>query len=126
MQVEAEYVGVKNVSGKDLILTHDGSHLKFAKDEVKVLTSTAGAHALGRTIFEVNKESGHTGPRALYSQIPLADALKVAKEPENKSLSAARKQKEADDKRRHELRGEILEALKAEGWEAPKKKEAKS
>lgn len=120
--MEAEYVGVKNVAGKDLVLTSGGQHLEFAKDEVKVLTSHVGAHALARTIYRVDKESGQTIAVPLYKQIPLVDALKVAKEPENKSLVAARRQAEADLKKAAEMRDAILATLKAEGWEAPKKK----
>lgn len=120
--MEAEYVGVKNVSGKDLILTSGGQHLPFAKDEVKVLTSHVGAHALARTVYQVDKASGQTFGVPLFKQIPLADALKVAKEPENKSLAAAKKQAEVDAKRYAEMREQILATFKAEGWEAPKKK----
>lgn len=122
--LQVEYVGVKNVSGKDQVLTQDGNHLPFAKDEVKILEYSAGMHALSRAVVGLDKVSGHTVPTALYAQVPLADALKVAKEPENKSLAVARKQAEADKIRRAEIRDEILATLKAEGWEAPKKSKA--
>lgn len=114
--LQVEYIGVKNISGRDLILTQDGNHLPFAKDEVKILENSAGLHALSRSVVGLDKESGHTVPKALYAQVALADALKVAKEPENKSLVAARKQKEKDDKRRDEIRAEVLATMKAEGW----------
>jgi len=123
--VQAEYIGVRNISGKDYLLTQDGNHLLFAKDEVKILENHAGQFALLRSVAHRDASSNVMGKLAIFEQVPLAEALKFAKEPENPSLAAAKEQADQDKARREEIRKEVLEAIKAEGWEAPAGKKSK-
>ncbi len=60
--------------------------------------------------------------KVLFKVVPLHEALKVAKEPENPSIAAAKAALALEEKHKGEIRAEILKALRDEGWAPPKEK----
>lgn len=106
------YVGVKNVSGEKANFVFDGDRVRFDKDEVKLFTRECANHAISR----VNAISG----KKTFKEIPLSEALKVVKEPENPSVVAAKREAEDLAKLEASITDKLLEKLKREGWQAPR------
>lgn len=111
---EATFVGVLNISGGAKKLTFGGDVVAFAKDEVKVVPADLGHFLLSRVAYgsEDGKRATMTTP---FRRVPLHEALKHAKEPENKSIAAAK----AEAKREEEIAARVKEQLLKEGWKAP-------
>ena len=108
------FVGVKNVSGATKKLTFGGDLMVFAKDEIKVVEASVGAFLLSRTVYgsEDGKRATLTVP---FKKIPLHEALKFAKEPENPSLAGAKVEADREEKIAQRVKEELLKA----GWKAP-------
>lgn len=115
---QATFVGVKNISGGDKKLMYGGDFVRFAKDEVKVVDAATGIFLLGRTAY-VSEDVPGLGQKAvvkaIFKKIPLHEALKFAKEPENKSVAEAH----AEAKKEADLVARIKADLVKEGWKAP-------
>jgi hypothetical protein len=109
---EIQFAGVKNTSGKDLKVTHNGRPLSFLKDEVKVLAAGLVQFLLTRN--HVVSDGKIVSRLFLFKGVPLIDALKHVKAPENKSLAAAKKDAEDKAKERAEMRAELIAEIKAE------------
>lgn len=116
------FAGVKNVSGGKLKQKYGGILHSFDKDEVKILPSDAILFFTTRSKYIAAAE-GQKGlsMQMLFKAVPLQEALKLAKEPENPSVAAAKEQARIEEKNRGEIRAEILKTLKEEGWQAPGK-----
>lgn len=116
---DIQFAGVQNTSGLDLKITRDGRPVVFLKDEIKVLHSEIVAFLLTRNHM---KTDGKVVSRQfLFKAVPLIEALKHVKAPENKSLAAAKKDAEAEEKKEVALRAKIIAELKAEGLISQKK-----
>ncbi len=116
--MENDFAGIKNVSGDKCRQKYDGKMLEFDKDEVKVLP----VHAV-QFLSTRSRYFSTEGQKGLNMKVlPLHEALKLAKAPENKSVAAAKAALEAEEKHKSELRAEILKTLKEEGWVPPKPK----
>src|SRR3990167_1059333 len=103
---DIQFAGVKNVSGADRKVTFDGRILAFAKDSIHVLSADIVQFLLSRAIFASDGKS--VTRRFLFQSVPLTEALKHVKEPENKSIAAAKKAAEVKDKERAAMKAEIL------------------
>lgn len=115
---EATFVGVKNVTGAEKRTSFGGDMVRFGKDEVKVVPADLGGFLLSRVVYGSTDVPG-VGPRttatAPFKRIPLHEALKHAKEPENKSIAAAK----AELKLEADIADRVMERLLKEGWKAP-------
>lgn len=116
---DTQFAGVKNVSGAPAKSMFDGRPIKFEKDEIKVL-------AVGLVQFLVQRSHLISDGKVLvrkhlFQPVPLMDALKHVKAPENKSVAAAKKEAEDKEKEKAALRSEIIAELKAEGLIVSKK-----
>lgn len=116
---EIKFAGVKNRSGGPLKATHGGRAHLFEKDEVKVLEAGLVHFLLQRSIIASAKIEGTDRQvvtrKVLFEAVPLTEALKLVKEPENKSIAAAKKASEQKEKEKAAWKAEILAELKAEG-----------
>lgn len=108
------FVGVKNVSGKDKKLNHGGDLMFFKADEIKVVEASVGAFLLSRTSY-VSEDGKRTVIQIPFKKIPLHEALKFAKEPENPSLAGAKAEADREEKIAQRVKEELLKA----GWKAP-------
>lgn len=108
-----QFAGVKNNSGKEIKQRHGERWLEFAPDEIKVLDAETVQFLLGRSAIE--SDGKVVTRRMLFRAVPLTEALKHVKEPENKSIAAAKKAAEIKEKEKAEMRAEILASLKMEG-----------
>ena len=116
MSEEIHFAGVKNTSGEAVTGRHGGVPYSFEKDEVKVLAAHQVQFLLQRNILSTD---GRLVTRKyLFQEVPLATALKFAKEPENKSVAEAKKALDAREKQKAELKEEILEELRSKGLHA--------
>lgn len=120
--MEHDFAGIKNVSGDKKRQKYDGGWLEFDKDEVKVLPIHVVQFLSTRSVYFSTEGQKGLNMKMLFKPVPLAEALKLAKAPENKSVAAAKAALEAEEKKKSELKAEILRALKEEGWTPPKQK----
>ena len=117
---EIQFAGVQNTSGAPVKTMHDGSPIRFDKDEIKVLASGLVQFLLQRN--HMVSDGKLVMRKHLFKSVPLMDALKHVKAPENKSVALAKKEAEEAEKKDAELRAKIIAELKAEGLiVAPKK-----
>ena len=112
------FVGIKNVSGAKIAHQYGGDITRFEKDEVKILTSEQAGHASNRVVWK-NGAGGQPVPAYAFKVIPLEEALKQAKLPENQSIKEARDRQAEIDKRVAEEREtwekEFMQKLKDQG-----------
>jgi len=92
------FVGVKNCSGGKFTIQHGGDIIRFEKDEVKVMTSDQAAFS-SKKVFWKGESGGPSTSYLAFKTIPLEEALKVAKLPENQSIKDARDRQAEIDKR---------------------------
>lgn len=111
------HIGIKNVTGEKTKQKYGGFQFDFDKDEVKIVPADAAQFLSGCTTFSSDGRLLKRLKR--FEPVPLAQALKVAKEPENPEIAKAKAQLAQEEKHKGELRAEILKALKEEGWAAP-------
>lgn len=109
---DIEFAGVKNTSGAAVKVMHGGRPYAFDKDEISVLRADVVQFLLQRNIL--SSDGKLVQRKFLFQSVPLTEALKHVKAPENKSLAAAKKEAEAKEKERAALRQEIIAELKAE------------
>jgi len=110
---EIQFAGVKNTSGVDVKVTYDGKPVIFKKDEIRVLSAPIVEFLRARNVLA--SDGKLVTRKFLFQSVPLTEALKHVKEPENKSIAAAKKAAEAKEKERAGMKAEILAELKAEG-----------
>ena len=110
---EVQFAGVKNTSGAATKATHGGRQHLFEKDEVKVLEAGLVQFLLGRNIL--SSDGKLVTRKYLFQSVPLTEALRHVKAPENKSIAAAKKAAEDKEKEKAAWKAEILAELKAEG-----------
>lgn len=110
---EVQFAGVKNTSGGPTKATHGGRPHFFEKDEVKVLEAGLVQFLLGRNIL--TSDGKLLTRKYLFQSVPLTEALKHVKEPQNKSIAEAKKAAEVKEKEKAAWKAEILAELKAEG-----------
>lgn len=115
---EIQFAGVKNKAGKSLVITYGGQKRSFLKDEIAVVD--AGLAQFLKTRSHITSDGKLVTRKFLFESVPLAEALKHVKEPENKSIAAAKQEAEERDKIRKELLAEVVADLKTQGWVAPK------
>ena len=116
------FVGVKNVSGADRKVSHGGNISVFKKDEVQVIEAGAAQFLLSRVVhgsMDVPGVGQRVTVKNLFASVPLAEALKHVKAPENKSIAEAKKRAEAEEEKEVEITDKGIARLKAEGWKAP-------
>lgn len=113
------FAGVQNVSGKSITVLYGGRPVTFAKDEVRVLEASQ-AYFFSERKTRYASDGKVLSIQRLFKSIPLHDALKLAKEPENPSVAAARAKAEADEAATKALEDKILARFKAEGWKQSK------
>ena len=116
--MENTFIGIKNVSGEAKKQKHNGFTISFDKDEVKVVSAEVAQFLSTRSRYI--SDGSKLSMQMLFKTVPLHEALKVAKAPENPSIAAARAQAEIDEKHSGEIRAQVLKALKEEGWTPPK------
>lgn len=114
---ETTFAGVKNTSGGDLKISFNGRPHVFAKDEIRVLEAGFVQFLLGRNHMLV--DGTRTVRKYLFQSVPLTEALKHVKEPENRSLAEAKKMAAAETKLRAEIKAEVLAELRGEKSAAP-------
>jgi hypothetical protein len=120
--MDNSYAGVKAKDGLAIKATYNGKTIYFAAGEIKVLPAEVVEFLLTRTHYLAGEGGKGLSLRRLFVQVPLTEALKHAKEPENPSIAAAKARLAEEEKARGELKAEILKALKEEGWAPPKAK----
>ena len=116
MSEEIHFAGVKNTSGDAVTGRHGGVPYSFEKDEVKVLAAHQVEFLLARNIIQ--SDGKLVSRKYLFKSVPLTEALKHVKEPENKSLAEAKRANEARDKQKEELKAEIIAEIRAAGLHA--------
>lgn len=114
-----DFHGIKNVSGDLVKQKYGGVMYTFEKDEVKVVPADAAIFFSTRSQYFSTSGQRGLSMKMLFKTVPLHEALKVAKEPENPSLAAAKAALVAEEKHKGEIRAEILRTLKEEGWVPP-------
>lgn len=110
---EVQFAGVKNTSGAPVRTMHGGRQHTFEKDEVKVLEAGLVQFLLQRNTLA--SDGKLVTRKYLFQSVPLTEALKHVKEPQNKSIAEAKKAAEAKDKERAAWKAELLAELKADG-----------
>ncbi len=113
---EIQFAGVKNTSGDKVAGVHGGDMYEFAKDEIKVLSSERVQFLLGRNI--ITSDGKLVTRKFLFQSVPLTEALKHVKEPENASVAAAKKANEERDAQKAEMKAEIIAEIRAAGLHA--------
>ena len=109
---ETQWAGVKNTSGDDIMITRNGDPRLFAKDEIAMVDAAYAEFLLGRN--SVTSDGRVTTRKYFFRSVPLMEALKHVKEPENRSLAAAKKAAEAEEKMRAALKAEIIAEMRSE------------
>ena len=126
---EVTFVGVKNVSGAKCNVMHDGEIIHFAKDETKVVPAHLGRHILARIVYSSKKvevageEKSYLEAKRTFQSVPLAEALQHVKEPENKSVAAAKRSAEIEERKESEMENRVILRLQKAGWKPPERKE---
>ena len=116
---DIQFAGIQNTTGAPVKSMHDGRPIKFEKDEIKVLSTGIVQFLLQRN--HMVSDGKIVMRKYLFKSVPLVEALKHVKAPENKSVAAAKKEAEAAEKKEAELRAKIIAELKAEGLLVTKK-----
>ena len=116
MSEEIQFAGVKNTSGDAVAGRHGGVPYSFEKDEIKVLAAHQVEFLLNRNIL--SSDGKLVTRKYLFQSVPLTEALKHVKEPENKSVAAAKRVNDEREKQKAELKEEILEELRSKGLHA--------
>lgn len=110
---DTQFAGVKNTSGAAVRGKHGGVTYLFDKDEIKVLAAGQVEFLLGRNIL--SSDGKLVTRKYLFQSVPLIEALKHVKAPENKSISEAKWAAEKESALRAKLKAEVLAELKADG-----------
>lgn len=113
------HFGIKNVSGEKTKQKCGGLQYDFDKDEVKIVDAPTAQFFQGDGCMTVISDGKLLQRKKRFALIPLAQALKVAKEPEDPSIAKAKAELVQEEKHKGELRAEILKTLREEGWSAP-------
>jgi hypothetical protein len=116
MSEEIHFAGVKNTSGDVVTGRHGGIPYSFEKDEIKVLAAHQVEFLLGRNIM--SSDGKLVTRKYLFQGVPLTEALKHVKEPENASIAKAKRDSEARDAQKAELKAEIIAEIRAAGLHA--------
>lgn len=116
MSEEIQFAGVKNTSGEAVSGTHGGNLYSFEKDEVKVLAAHQVQFLLQRNVL--SSDGKLVTRKYLFQSVPLTEALKHVKEPENASIAKAKRESEARDAQKAELKAEIIAEIRAAGLHA--------
>ena len=122
---EVTFVGVQNVAGKPCKVMHDGDVMLFELNEIRVVPAHVGRHLLSRAAYTsravevAGEEKRYLERKSLFKSIPLNEALKHVKAPENKSLAAAKAEAEKAEKLEAELTERIMSRMRKDGWRAP-------
>lgn len=116
---DIQFAGIQNTTGAPVKSMHDGRVIKFEKDEIKVLPTGVVQFLLMRNHMVTDGKV--VMRKHLYKSVPLMEALKHVKAPENKSVAAAKKEAEEAEKKEAALRAKIIAELKAEGLLVTKK-----
>ena len=116
MSEEIQFAGVKNTSGDAVAGRHGGVPYSFERDEIKVLAAHQVEFLLNRNIL--SSDGKLVTRKYLFQSVPLTEALKHVKEPENKSVAAAKRANDEREKQKAELKDEILEELRSKGLHA--------
>jgi hypothetical protein len=116
MSEEIQFAGVQNTSGGEVHGTHGGVPYTFEKDEIKVLAAHQVQFLLDRNTL--SSDGKLVTRKYLFKSVPLTEALKHVKEPENKSVAAAKRANDEREKQKAELKEEILEELRSKGLHA--------
>ena len=116
MSEEIQFAGVKNTSGDAVAGRHGGVPYSFEKDEIKILAAHQVEFLLNRNIL--SSDGKLVTRKYLFQSVPLTEALKHVKEPENKSVAAAKRANDEREKQKAELKEEILEELRSKGLHA--------
>ena len=116
MSEEIQFAGVKNTSGDAVAGRHGGVPYSFEKDEIKVLAAHQVEFLLNRNIL--SSDGKLVTRKYLFQSVPLTEALKHVKEPENKSVADAKRSNDEREKQKAELKEEILEELRSKGLHA--------
>lgn len=116
MSEEIHFAGVRNVSGVKVAGMHGGIPYTFDVDEVKVLAAHQVQFLVARNTL---KSDGKLVTRSYpFKSVPLAEALKHVKEPENASIAAAKKANDDREAQKAELKAEIIAEIRAAGLHA--------
>ena len=110
---EIQWAGVKNTSGEVQRFMQGGRVQNFAKDETKVVKAEDALFLTAKN--HLSSDGKLVTRKYLFQSVSLTEALKHVKEPENKSIAAAKKAAEQKDKEKAAWKAEILAELKAEG-----------
>lgn len=110
---EVQFAGVQNTSGGPVKITHGGRPQLFEKDEVKVLEAGLVLFLLQRNVMA--SDGKVVTRKYLFKSVPLTEALKHVKAPENKSIAEAKKAAELKEKEKAAWKAELLAELKADG-----------
>ncbi len=116
---DIQFAGIQNSTGAPVKSMHDGRVIRFEKDEIKVLPSGVVQFLLLRNHMVTDGKV--VLRKHLYKSVPLMEALKHVKEPQNKSVAAAKKEAEAEEKKEAALRAKIIAELKEQGLLVAKK-----
>lgn len=111
------HIGIKNVAGKKIKQKYGGIQYDFDKDEVKIVPADAAQFFASVKTFA--SDGKLLTQQALFKAVPLIEALKVAKEPENPEIAKAKAQIAQEEKHTGEIAAAVRKALIAEGWTAP-------
>lgn len=109
---EIQFAGVKNTYGKPVKGMHGGIPWSFDTDEVKVLSAEKVQFLLSRN--HIQSDGKIVTRKHLFTSIPLIEALKSVKEPENASIATAKKDADKETALRIKLTAEITAAVRAE------------
>ncbi len=113
---DIQFAGVKNTSGEDRKVMFGGRIHTFLKDEVKVLAADLVQFLLSRNVL--GSDGKLVTRKFLFQSVSLTEALKHVKEPQNKSIAAAKKASEAKEAERAEMKAEIIAEIRAKGLHA--------
>lgn len=110
---DIQFAGVQNISGADRKVLHGGKPHIFKKDEIKVLDAATVQFLLTRS--HVESDGKLVRRKFLFKSVPLVEALKHVKEPQNKSIAEAKKAADERARLREELKAEVLAELRSAG-----------
>ena len=123
-----KFMGVQNASGGKVKVGYAGEFTVFQKDEIMVLPEPVARHFLSRATYAtkvIDTGEGEEGKKRyierkqLFKEIPLAEALKHVKEPENKSIADAKKAAELEERKEQEMENRVILRLRKAGWAPP-------
>jgi hypothetical protein len=122
---DTTFVGVQNVSGAAVRVRHAGDPITFEKDEIKVVPASLGAHLLSWAAYSAKEVGEHKflERKQPFKSVPLAEAFKHVKEPENASIARAKKEAELAERQEAILTDKIMLRFRREGWTKPAEKQ---